>query len=76
MLHQQNPYIQSFKSARDLGDIGEYKLCLIAERKKIPKDGYKRTYNLPDVCEVAALIPGDIANLDVIITTRGVLLGE
>jgi hypothetical protein len=70
MLHQVNPYIHSFKSAIDLGNIGEYKLCLISERNKIPKDGHTRTYNLPDGCEVAAIMPGDIGNLDVIITTR------
>ena len=74
MLHQVNPYIHSFKSAIDLGNIGEYKLCLISERNKIPKDGHTRTYNLPDGCEVAAIMPGDIGNLDVIITTRGGVL--
>ena len=71
MLHQVNPYVHSFKSALDLGSLGEYKLCIVAERSKIPKDGHKRTYNLPDGCEVAALLPGEIGNLDIIITTKG-----
>ena len=74
MLHQINPYVHSFKSALDLGDIGEYRLCIIAERSKMQIDGHKRTYNLPDGCEVAALLPGDIGNLDVIITTKGGVL--
>ena len=71
IIHQINPYVHSFKSALDLGDIGEYKLCIIAERTKIPKEAHARSYNLPGGCEVAALMPGEVGNLDVIIRTKG-----
>ena len=70
-LHRNNSYVRSFQSALDLGTMGEYKLYLIAERSKIPQNSHVRSYNLPDGCEVAALMPGIAGNLDVILTTRG-----
>ena len=70
-LHSINSYVRSFKSALDLGRMGEYKLCLIADRNKIPKSSHRRTFNLPQGCEVVALLPGEAGNLDIILTTKG-----
>ena len=57
MLDDHNAHAKSFRMARDrLADnqLDNVKLRLIAGREK---DG--RTYNLPNVSEVAALIVGD-----------------
>ncbi|KAK9683396.1 hypothetical protein RND81_10G137800 [Saponaria officinalis] len=74
MIDDHNPLAQSFRMARDMIKEGvggqEVRLRLISGRKK---DG--RTYNLPTVSEVAALIVGDIDNTidgrDIIVQEQG-----
>lgn len=62
MLDEHNPLTKSFRMARDrIGytDGANVRLRLIGRRKT---DG--RTYNLPSVDEVAALIVGDVGSYD------------
>ena len=70
MLDEYNMHAKSFRMARDRlqdGQVDNIKLKLIANREK---DG--RTYNVPTVPEVAALIVGDFgaySKRDIIIET-------
>ena len=71
MLDEYNVHAKNFRMARDrLADtqVDNVKLRLIAGREK---DG--RTYNLPNVSEVAALIVGDFdpdSRRDIIVETQ------
>lgn len=72
MLDDHNVLAKSFRMAKDkIFDNGplDVKLKLIGRR-----DGDARRYNLPSVCEVAALIVGDfdesLGNRDIIIETQ------
>ena len=71
MLDENNAHAKSFRMARDrLTDtqVHNVRLKLIAGREK---DG--RTYNIPSVPEVAALLAGDIdanSNRDIIVETQ------
>uniref|UniRef100_A0A0R0HZ68 Helitron helicase-like domain-containing protein n=1 Tax=Glycine max TaxID=3847 RepID=A0A0R0HZ68_SOYBN len=71
MLDEYNMHAKSFRMARDRlqdGQVDNIKLKLIANREK---DG--RTYNVPTVPEVAALIVGDFganSKRDIIIETQ------
>ena len=71
MLKNINNYIKSFQSVVDMGEIGEMKLTLLADKSKIPSTAHERTYNLPDGNEVAVLLPGEPGNMDVILRKRG-----
>ena len=71
MLDEYNVHAKSFRMARDRlvdSQVDNVKLRLIAAREK---DG--RTYNLPNVSEVAALIVGDFdpdSRRDIIVETQ------
>ena len=71
MLDEHNAHAKSFRMARDRladSEVHNFRLKLIANRQK---DG--RTYNVPTVSEVDALIAGDFnANLrrDIIVETQ------
>ncbi|KAH1161826.1 hypothetical protein GYH30_000623 [Glycine max] len=71
MLDENNAHAKSFRMARDRlidTEVHNVRLKLIAGREK---DG--RTYNVPSVPEVAALIAGDIdanSNKDIIVKTQ------
>ena len=71
MLDEYNVHAKSFRMARDRltdSQVDNVKLRMIAAREK---DG--RTYNLPNVSEVAALIVGDFdpdSRRDIIVETQ------
>ncbi|KAG4915091.1 hypothetical protein JHK87_052648 [Glycine soja] len=71
MLDEHNAHAKSFRMARDRladSDVDNVRLRLIATREK---DG--RTYNVPTVSEVAALIVGDFnpnSRRDIIVETQ------
>ena len=71
MLDENNAHAKSFRMARDrltVTGVHNVRLKLIAGREK---DG--RTYNVPSVPDVAALIAGDIdanSKRDIIVETQ------
>ena len=67
MLHDINPYVQSFKSALDiLTREADVRIVLVA--KKSPDSTNPGCYNLPSGSEVAVLMPGDqVGELDVVL---------
>ena len=71
MLDDHNVHAKNFRMARDRltnSQVDNVKLRLIVSREK---DG--RTYNLPNVSEVAALIVGDFdanSRRDIIVETQ------
>ena len=76
MLDEYNVHAKSFRMARDRlvdSQVDNVKLRLIAAREK---DG--RTYNLPNVSKVAALIIGDFdpdSRRDIIVETQFIISG-
>ena len=73
MLHKNNPYIKSLKSALDVcTDESNLRIVLHADAKLKPKEAHTRSYNLPLGSEVAVLLPGQqIGDLDVVLHTKG-----
>ncbi|XP_019184562.1 PREDICTED: uncharacterized protein LOC109179508 [Ipomoea nil] len=72
-LDQNNVLVKSFRMAKsemDRNPCAEVKIKLLGKRKKDA-----RTYNLPEVSEVAALIVGDldtsIGERDIVVQTKG-----
>ena len=60
ILEENNSYIQSFKTALEyVSDDSEVSLCLIADKKKVPKGEHSRRYSLPQGSGVAAILPGE-----------------
>ncbi|XP_023644880.1 uncharacterized protein LOC17896811 [Capsella rubella] len=58
MLNDHNPYVKIFRSARERFESNNdepFHMRIVADRKGV--DG--RTYSMPTISEVAALIPGD-----------------
>ena len=73
MLHENNPYVSSLKSALDVcSEDANLRLVLHADAKLKPKEDHTRSYNLPLGSEVAVLLPGEQSgDLDVILHTKG-----
>ena len=60
IVKETNCYVKSFKAAYELVESdSEVKIVLIADKNKIPAGEHSRRYNLPQGCEVAALMPGE-----------------
>ena len=67
MLKERNPYVRSFKNALEIQTNNEVRICLAAKKKNDSQD-HPGCYNLPQGCEVAALMPGDQkGDLDVLL---------
>ena len=60
IIESTNNYVKSFKAVLEYEESeAEIYICLISDKKKIPAGEHVRKYNLPQGCEVAALMPGD-----------------
>ena len=72
IIKETNCYVKSFKAAYEMtNEEGELKIFLISDKSKIPSGQHSGRYNLPDGCEVAALMPGDgDGELEVLIRDR------
>ena len=72
MLHKNNPYVSSLKSALDVcSENANLRLVLHADAKLKPKEAHTRQFNLPQGSEVAVLLPGEQSgDLDVILHTK------
>ena len=64
--------VKSFKAAYEMThEETELKIFLISDKTKIPSGQHPGRYNLPDGCEVAALMPGDgDGELEVLVRDR------
>ena len=60
-INKVNCYVKSFKAVHEYvsDDDTEMKIILIGDKKNIPSGQHSRKYNLPQGCEVAALMPGE-----------------
>lgn len=71
MLHRNNSYIRSFKSALDLmpSNPAEFKIVIRADRK--PQAEHRGRYNTPQTDEVAILIVGqEFSKRDIVLRAR------
>ena len=72
IIKETNCYVKSFKSAYELvNDETELKIFLVSDESKIPTGQHSGKYNLPQGCEVAALMPGEgDGELEVLVKDR------
>ena len=73
MLHGCNPYIMSFKTGLDTGDVPNMRVKINAVRA--PRGEHHRRFNAPTADEVAVLLSGETCeNRDIGLRVRDALL--
>jgi len=80
MLHQVNPYVQTFRSLREWATTPDtaptpYRMVIHADRR--PSGAHVGRYNGPSSSEVAAIVPGsedgEVGRRDIVLRRRGTL---
>ena len=60
-INKVNCYAKSFKAVHEFvsDEDDDVKIILIGDKRKVPSGQHPKRYNLPQGCEVAALMPGE-----------------